>query len=90
MNAAGYRALASDDLERAIAIFRFNVTLYPDSANVYDSLGEALENAGRLEEAHASYATAATKAESNGDDRRELFAGNRDRVAGALAERAEK
>ena len=28
---------------KAIEVFRLNARLYPDSANVYDSLGEALE-----------------------------------------------
>lgn len=39
----------------AIAVFRYNVELYPDAANVHDSLGEALMKSDRTDEAVASY-----------------------------------
>jgi len=84
VNQAGYGALARGDRERALAIFRYNVECYPESANVHDSLGEALEGAGRLEEAHASYARAVENAARLGDQRLELFTRNRDRAAAAL------
>ncbi|HEY6369449.1 MAG TPA: hypothetical protein VIX37_02630 [Candidatus Sulfotelmatobacter sp.] len=41
--------MGSKKFDEAIAIFRRNVELYPGSANVYDSLGEGYENAGKLE-----------------------------------------
>lgn len=85
VNAIGYNVLGASDLERAIALFKYNVEIHPLSANVYDSLGEALERAGRLEEARASYAKAAENAAKNTDERLPLFAANRDRVAAALA-----
>ena len=77
---AGYGVLGTGDFGNAISIFRYNVELYPDSANVYDSLGEALENAGRLEEAHANYARAVRLAADIGDDLLDIFTTNRDRV----------
>ena len=40
---------------QAIEIFRINADLYPDSWNVYDSLGEALLRAGNTDEAVAMY-----------------------------------
>ncbi|MCB0278337.1 MAG: YceI family protein [Calditrichaeota bacterium] len=40
-NSLGYQYMESD-LEKAIQVFRYNVDLYPKSANVYDSLAEAL------------------------------------------------
>lgn len=40
-NALGYRLLADDRLEEAMAIFALNVERFPESWNVYDSLGEA-------------------------------------------------
>lgn len=86
VNRLGYQALGRGDLERSIGIFRYNAEVYPESANVHDSLGEALETAGRLEHAHASYWRAVKNAEKNGDDRLEVFARNRDRVAAALAQ----
>lgn len=84
INLAGYRLLGIGRLEEAIALFRRNVEQYPASANVHDSLGEGLEQAKRLEEAHASYARAAEQALKTGDPLLETFRRNRDRVASAL------
>ncbi|NNE45902.1 MAG: tetratricopeptide repeat protein, partial [Rhodothermales bacterium] len=39
----------------AIAIFRLNSESYPKSFNVFDSLAEALMNAGNAKEAIANY-----------------------------------
>lgn len=55
LNRLGYRLLAHDDAETAIAIFRVNVRLHPGSANVYDSLAEAYLTAGQLDEAERNY-----------------------------------
>jgi predicted alpha/beta superfamily hydrolase len=80
VNQVGYQLLGRDDTKGAIAVFRYNVELYPESANVYDSLGEALENAGQLEEAMSNYARAVENAKKIGDERLEIFTTNRDRV----------
>ena len=40
-NQLGYRYLAAGKLNEAIAIFKLNVQAYPQSCNVYNSLGEA-------------------------------------------------
>lgn len=40
-NSLGYRQLREDNFTDAIEIFKINVALYPESANVYDSLAEA-------------------------------------------------
>ena len=85
VNQLGYRFLGRDDKENAITVFRHNVTLYPDSANVFDSLGEALENAGRDEEALVAYSKAVENADRIGDERVEIFTANRDRVRDRLA-----
>lgn len=53
--AAGYRLMGRDMIEEAVAVFEFNVSLHPESANVYDSLGEARMNAGRTTEGVANY-----------------------------------
>jgi CubicO group peptidase (beta-lactamase class C family) len=55
MNSLGYRLLREDKTEAAIAVFRLNVEWYPRSANVFDSLGEALFKAGDLAAAEANY-----------------------------------
>jgi pimeloyl-ACP methyl ester carboxylesterase len=80
VNQIGYQVLGGDDVDQAIAIFRYNVELYPDAANVHDSLGEALERAGKLPEAFACYSRAVDNAASLKDPRLELFKANRDRV----------
>jgi glyoxylase-like metal-dependent hydrolase (beta-lactamase superfamily II) len=54
-NAQGYRFLQHEKVAEATAMFRINVDLYPESWNVYDSLGEALLAAGDQEEAIAMY-----------------------------------
>lgn len=55
LNSLGYSLLADDDLSTAIEIFRLNVRLHPESANVYDSLAEAYLSAGQLDEAERNY-----------------------------------
>ncbi len=42
INALGYFFLGKQDIERALAVFKFNVDYNPSSSNVYDSFGEAL------------------------------------------------
>ena len=58
---------ADDDVEgRASRSSGYNVELYPDAPNVHDSLGEALERAGRLSEAFSSYSRAVDSAADHG------------------------
>jgi tetratricopeptide (TPR) repeat protein len=54
VNRWGYELLPSD-ATKAVAIFKLNVAMYPDSANAYDSLAEAQEAAGDKEHAIANY-----------------------------------
>lgn len=55
INALGYRLLRSGNLSAAIGVFRVNSDVFPTSANVWDSLGEALMAAGHRDEAIAAY-----------------------------------
>jgi len=57
LNALGYRLLRQGMVEEAVGVFRFNVELYPESGNPYDSLGEALIAIGDLEGALENYET---------------------------------
>ena len=54
-NAYGYAFLQQNKVDEAIRMFRINTKLYPDSWNVYDSLGEALLRAGDTDDAAAMY-----------------------------------
>jgi tetratricopeptide (TPR) repeat protein len=55
LNAYGYSFLQQAQPAKAIRMFRINVELYPESWNAYDSLGEALLQAGDTDEAVAMY-----------------------------------
>jgi predicted alpha/beta superfamily hydrolase len=49
INSLGYRLMADKKIDEAIAAFQRNVQLYPGSANVYDSLGDGYESAGKFD-----------------------------------------
>ncbi|TFW15878.1 dienelactone hydrolase [Massilia arenosa] len=56
INSWGYDLLAADaDRSKALAIFKLGISLYPESANLHDSLGEAFEVARDVPQALASY-----------------------------------
>jgi len=55
INQFGYFLLNAKRINEAIEIFKLNVEYYPKSANVYDSLGDAYQAAGKKEEAIKSY-----------------------------------
>jgi tetratricopeptide (TPR) repeat protein len=55
MNALGYELLQEGKTEDAIEIFKLNVSAFPNSSNVYDSLGEAYMTAGEKEPAISNY-----------------------------------
>ena len=54
-NALGYRFLNAGDLDTAIAVFKINTEEFPDSWNVWDSLGEAYMVAGKRDLAISNY-----------------------------------
>jgi predicted alpha/beta superfamily hydrolase len=85
VNRLGYQALAQKNLPAALAFFRYNAETYPDSSNVYDSLGDALEESASLEEALASFAKATELGEKSGDPNTKFFKANADRVRVRLA-----
>jgi CubicO group peptidase (beta-lactamase class C family) len=55
LNTLGYTLLREKKIAEAIAIFKVNVELYPQSSNVYDSLGEAYMVSGNKELAIFNY-----------------------------------
>ena len=54
-NLAGYSFLNSGRIDEAIAIFKMNIELFPESWNVYDSLAEAYAVKGEKELAIQNY-----------------------------------
>jgi CubicO group peptidase (beta-lactamase class C family) len=55
LNYLGYSLLEQKNIAAAISVFKANVELYPQSSNVYDSLGEAYMANGEKELAIANY-----------------------------------
>jgi tetratricopeptide (TPR) repeat protein len=55
LNRLGYDLLELAKKDEAIAIFKINVKAHPESANVYDSLGEAYLKSGNNEMALKNY-----------------------------------
>ncbi len=55
LNNFGYELLQAGDVDGAIAVLRKNASLFPASANSWDSLGEAYLAAGRTEQAAIYY-----------------------------------
>jgi tetratricopeptide (TPR) repeat protein len=55
LNAAGYALLQYNKVNEAIELFNFMVAEFPQSANAYDSRGEAYMKAGNKELAIADY-----------------------------------
>ncbi|MGH9792204.1 MAG: hypothetical protein ACRD5W_13420, partial [Candidatus Acidiferrales bacterium] len=49
MNALGYGRLQGGQVDEALHLFEMNVAAYPESANVYDSLGDAYLDAGKID-----------------------------------------
>lgn len=77
INIMGYNFL--NDYEKpnhAEAIFKTNTMLFPESANVFDSYGEALAAVGKLDESLASYRKAVELGEKNNDPQLEVFREN--------------
>lgn len=55
MNHLGYMQLNQGKIEEAIEFFKYNVELYPNDPNVYDSLGEGFLKLGNKKEAKKNY-----------------------------------
>jgi tetratricopeptide (TPR) repeat protein len=55
MNALGYRFLQEGKIKDAIELFKLNTIAYPNSGNVFDSLGEAYLKDGQIELATINY-----------------------------------
>ena len=55
VNAWGYQLLSQKKAAEALSVLKLNATLFPKSANAYDSLGEIQELTGNKKEAVLSY-----------------------------------
>lgn len=55
LNTLGYEELQRGHTNESLRLFQLNVEMYPNSSNVYDSLGEAFMKAGNKSEAIRNY-----------------------------------
>jgi tetratricopeptide (TPR) repeat protein len=65
LNNYGYQLMGQNQLDEAIKIFKMNIKNHPDSWNVYDSLGEALNTKGDKKGAKEYYEKAYELAPAN-------------------------
>ena len=84
-NLFGYALLSAQENEGAIEVFMFNLESYPESANVYDSLGEAYEADGQLTLALSHYARACRMGEENSDQNLRFYVMHRDELKKKIA-----
>ena len=80
INLLGYRLMQDNRLEKAIEVFKYNVELYPKSANVYDSLGEAFENDKQFRKAELNYLKAVEIGNTAHDRNLDIYKTNLERV----------
>jgi len=85
LNNLGYNALFKEQLDKALEAFTYNVKMYPNSANVYDSLAEAQEKSGKLKEAYKNYKKAFELTETTNGNKA-IFDENKQRVAKLLTQ----
>jgi len=72
VNTWGLELLTDNHVPEAIDIFKLNAKNYPDSGNVYDSLGEAYMQSGQKQLAIDSYKKSLEKDPSNDNARQKL------------------
>ncbi|MBN2664356.1 MAG: hypothetical protein JXR68_11965 [Bacteroidales bacterium] len=80
INQLGYEYLNEGDYENAIKVFKTNVERYPNSPNVYDSLGEAYEKNNQLKLAEENYQKAYDLAVKYNHFNKSIYKQNLERV----------
>lgn len=81
INLLGYNQLQAGETLEAIKVFQENVSRFPNSANVYDSLGEAYEKNNQLELARVNYSKAYKLGVEQGLATASIFKTNLNRVS---------
>jgi len=81
LNTIGYQLLQAEEIEKAIDVFKYAVELYPTSANVYDSLGDAFDIQGKKKRAIKNYKKAVSIGEKTNDVNLQAFKNNVERLS---------
>lgn len=89
INQVGYGLLLQKKIEDSIAAFNRNAELYPGSANVYDSLADALEAAGKADLARQNVEKAVTVGTETGDPQLPQFKQHLHRLEAAAATKSD-
>ncbi len=76
INGLGYDQLRRDQPEYAIALFQYNLDRFPDSANVYDSMGDGLVALGKVQESVPYFEKAVEMGEASNHSDLNLFKKN--------------
>ena len=74
INDAGYRLLRAGEIDGAVEVFDLNTDAFPESANAWDSLGEALMERGDRDRSIESYRRSLELDPSNDNAREQLQA----------------
>ena len=85
INQLGYWYLGNEDMKNALKVFKANIKRYPESANVYDSYAEALENNNQFAEAEKYYGKAVKLAEMSHHVNLEIYQKNLARMQEKMA-----
>ena len=80
INNLGYQLLQTKRITEALRVFKYNVQLHPESANAYDSYGEALEASGQLKLAIRNYAKAVELTSQNPNTNVAIFQNHLERA----------
>jgi len=89
INQMGYNLLGQKKIEDALAAFKRNVELYPGSANVYDSLADGLEAAGKADLARQNVQKAVTVGTGTADPLLPQFKQHLDRLVAAATAKSD-
>lgn len=84
INILGYRHLRANETDKAIEDFKENVKRFPNSANVYDSLGEAYEKDNQLKLAKENYKKAFKLGLKQNHQATQIYKKNLDRISASV------
>jgi predicted alpha/beta superfamily hydrolase len=80
LNYYGYYLLNTDQYDKAIALFEYNLKLNPESYNAHDSLAEAYMRMGDRENAIKYYRLAVKKNPANSDRARRILESSKEKL----------
>ncbi len=84
VNQMGYFVLGQERVDEAVVILERNVETFPMSVNVYDSVGDAYDAAGRLADAKASYGKACSMGRESDHPNTGVYCDNFERASAKM------